>query len=355
MSPKCPQKPKKVKKVKKAKPVKKCPKPKSSKVKSSKRICKKIRTTTDLSIYIHKLFRQRHSENKMSKNALVAINNLLRHTVKTISKRTARVMGAKKVVVQDKYIETAVNAVMLGELSANCNAEGVKVASSYGSGSDRQGKSGLILSVARIETIMRNISCKKMTAQAPVYMAGVIEYLCGEIIDSALIQMKNAKRKTVSEAFVRAGIENDKELNDLFAHQLSKIKKVTPKRKSPKKVKASKTKKIKKPKEKSVLEIIEQPFEDIGTAVEEFFAPSPSVYSPKVKKRGVTFGTEYTSPKGKISKPLPSIPYQSPEVRSIRASSLFSRGEPEEEESSFGSAQSEEASEAQAKPWYQFW
>ena len=48
------------------------------------------------------------------------------------------------------------------------------------------------------------------------YMAGVLEYLCGELFEVSLAEMVARKKKTLKPAHINAGIRNDDELAKLF-------------------------------------------------------------------------------------------------------------------------------------------
>ncbi|KAI8140473.1 histone H2A [Fennellomyces sp. T-0311] len=83
----------------------------------------------------------------------------------------------------------------------------------------RSSKAGVKFPVARIHRFLRkgNYS-ERIAAGAPVYMAGVLEYLVAEIAELAGNAARDNKKQRIGPRHLQLAIRNDHELNTLLNH-----------------------------------------------------------------------------------------------------------------------------------------
>lgn len=91
----------------------------------------------------------------------------------------------------------------------------------------RSEKAGLIFPVGRIHRIMKSRAPKCKTADgklrsgrvsgnAAIYMATILEYLCNEVLDLTAESVKKTKTKRITPQIINTTIKNDEVLKQLF-------------------------------------------------------------------------------------------------------------------------------------------
>lgn len=82
----------------------------------------------------------------------------------------------------------------------------------------KSAKAGLQFPVGRVERKIREGNYGRQVSQeAPVYLAGVLEYILAEVLDTAGEITVDNKRGTINGRAIRLAIGGDAELNTLFA------------------------------------------------------------------------------------------------------------------------------------------
>lgn len=80
----------------------------------------------------------------------------------------------------------------------------------------RAAKAGLQMPVSKINRHLRDKNqAKRIGGQAPVYLAGVLEYAACEIFEAAAKQL-GSKRKRITRQDLMRGIREDEELHSLL-------------------------------------------------------------------------------------------------------------------------------------------
>ena len=80
-------------------------------------------------------------------------------------------------------------------------------------------KAGLIFSVGRIARFLKKGRYSdRFGRSGAVFMAGVLEYLCNEVLELAGNAAEENKKKTIAPRHIGAAIRNDEELNKLMAN-----------------------------------------------------------------------------------------------------------------------------------------
>ena len=79
-------------------------------------------------------------------------------------------------------------------------------------------KAGLTFPVARFNRYLKNKSgMKRICGSAPIFLAGVVEYIAAEIMEVTGNGTKKANRKTISPEDLSAAVRGDDDLHKLFS------------------------------------------------------------------------------------------------------------------------------------------
>jgi len=184
----------------------------------------KKKKTRFFETYISKVLKQVSESNGITANskqqlnsALCLISRLIASTVITLTEM------AKKKTMSEKEVKNALLIVLPQQLAANAIIEGQKAVASFEKldnvkGTSRQEKASILFSPAIAEKFLRNFGYSKVmvTSQAPVYMAGALEYLTSEILENASSSAKDNKRIRINIRDLEMGVRTDNELNAFF-------------------------------------------------------------------------------------------------------------------------------------------
>jgi len=186
----------------------------------------KKKKTRFFETYISKVLKQVSDSNGITSNskqqlnsALCLISRLIATTVITLTEM------AKKKTMSEKEVKNALLILLPEQLAANAIIEGQKAVASFEKvgnvkGTSRQEKASILFSPAISEKFLRNFGYSKVmvTSQAPVYMAGALEYLTSEILENASASAKDNKRIRINIRDLELGVRNDNELNMFFTN-----------------------------------------------------------------------------------------------------------------------------------------
>jgi histone H3 len=186
----------------------------------------KKKKTRFFETYISKVLKQVSDSNGITSNskqqlnsALCLISRLIATTVITLTEM------AKKKTMSDKEVKNALLIILPEQLAANAIIQGQKAVASFEKvdnvkGTSRQEKASILFSPAISEKFLRNFGYSKVmvTSQAPVYMAGALEYLTSEILENASASAKDNKRIRINIRDLELGVRNDNELNMFFSN-----------------------------------------------------------------------------------------------------------------------------------------
>ena len=80
----------------------------------------------------------------------------------------------------------------------------------------RSDRAGVQFPVGRLRRYLRKAILKRrISAAAPVYMAGVLEYLCAEVLELAGNAARDNKRQRIIPRHILLAIANDDELHEV--------------------------------------------------------------------------------------------------------------------------------------------
>ena len=194
----------------------------------------------NLQTYIYKVLKQLHPNTAISKDVKSQINGFLNYFGVTFANSanfftSKRLNGKKsKSVLSSRLIQCITRHVLPGELSKHAVSEGTKAVTKYMSRepsfdangkkirSSRTARAGLQFSVSVAEKFLRDIG-RKVSKGASVYLAGVMEYICAEIIELAGNAARDNKKTRINSRHLFLAVENDEELSKMFRNMNYKI------------------------------------------------------------------------------------------------------------------------------------
>lgn len=195
---------------------------------------RKAQRAASYSPYIYKVLKQVHPDTGLSSKA-TAIMNGIAHSV--VGQVAHAINGFKsKRTVTSREVQTGVRLVLPGELAKHAISEGTKAVTYYnatisqeepsrspaGSKKGRHGttfRAHLQFSVSRVKRdLVAHLEGPhtRKGSGAPVYLAGVVEYIVAEIIELAGNAARDDKRTRIVPRHIYLAITNDDELLKLF-------------------------------------------------------------------------------------------------------------------------------------------
>ena len=79
-------------------------------------------------------------------------------------------------------------------------------------------RAGVDFPVGRLGRYMRQTG-DRVGRAAPIHMAAVMDYMCAEILDLAIVVCKDHKRKRIIPRHIELGIRNDVDMSRLYLNQ----------------------------------------------------------------------------------------------------------------------------------------
>lgn len=186
-------------------------------------------------IYIKRIHKNMGRDLKMSQNALEQISSLLNVVgsrlvddasnlciVKPSKQSKSSKIHVKRLSARE--IQSAVKLNFTEGLAKNAVSEGTKAIVKHTSShtvktakkKSSADKAGITFPPSRAENMIRLRHTSSVGKEAPVYLAGVLDYLTAEIIELAGNACINMKRKTISPRCIQVAILNDEELASLM-------------------------------------------------------------------------------------------------------------------------------------------
>lgn len=184
----------------------------------------KKKKTRFFETYISKVLKQVSSENGITANSKQQLNSALCHISRLVANKVITLTEiAKKKTMSNKEVINAIRIVFPVDLANNSIAHGQKAIETYESvdntkGVSRQEKAGILFPPAQTEKFLRNFGYSKVmvTNNAPVFLAGSIEYIASLILENAVKSAQTNKRVRITIRDLELGVRCNEEINNLF-------------------------------------------------------------------------------------------------------------------------------------------
>lgn len=190
----------------------------------AQKVIMKKKKTRFFETYISKVLKRISDTNGITSNSKQQLNSALCLISRIISTTVITLTEiAKKKTMSEKEIKNALLIVLPSKLAAEAIIEGQKAVLSFGNvdnlkGTSRQEKAGIIFSPAIAEKFLRNFGYSKVmvTSNAPIYLAGALEYITSEVLVNASKSANINKRIRINIRDLEMGVRKDEELNNFF-------------------------------------------------------------------------------------------------------------------------------------------
>ena len=173
-------------------------------------------------IYLRKVLAQVHPDMSFSSLGKRVACDIICHLEDKIGRvATMLAMHSGKQTVSSREVQTAVRLTFPGELAKYAVSEGVKAVTKFNSSDptgNRSEMAGLQLSVSRAENGLRKHAGRlRVGSTAPVYLAAVLEYTAGEILELSGNSAKDNKKSRITPRHIYLATHNDEELVKLLS------------------------------------------------------------------------------------------------------------------------------------------
>ena len=139
--------------------------------------------------------------------------------------RRSRARHVDRKIIKVRDVMAAVKIVLPGELAKHAVYDGQKAVKRFEAykkqrrafdKSSKSSKSGIVVSVARVEKFLRENLPKNVSEEAPIYLTAVLEYLLAELLELSSNAVHVHHRITITPTELSLITEMDDELNNLM-------------------------------------------------------------------------------------------------------------------------------------------
>lgn len=194
--------------------------------------------------YITKVLKKISENSEITLSARQQLNNFIINLSKKIATTAIDLTEiSKKKTLSSKEVKNAVRIIMMGDLSHQCLAvaeealrhyddqkNGIDESSKsppggdeesrfdYHNSSSRQAKAGIIFPPSISEKFLRRWGNSNImvTASAPIYLAGVVEYIASEILEDSNLTTVSENRVRITVRDMELSVRRNTSLRDLF-------------------------------------------------------------------------------------------------------------------------------------------
>jgi histone H2A len=176
-----------------------------------------MRKPIQFDIYIRKVSKQVNPSMQTSSNYLNQLNYIIVRLGEKIAEKAFQLTEKEdRKTINVRAIGNATRLILKSELAKYAYSQGTRAVTIYTSGplnkrGKRSERARLIFSISRCKQFLMKYK-KRITEIAPVYLAGVLEYITGEISELAGNATRDNKRSTMKIRDLYLAIENDDEL-----------------------------------------------------------------------------------------------------------------------------------------------
>lgn len=172
------------------------------------------------STYIRQILKIVHEDTGINGEAMMVVNDILSHTlvlIKRTAAELARLGGTKTVNSRD--IQSAVRMILPGLLNQHAARQGVAAVTRFNSNpakGDKSARAGVIVSIGRVARHLKKNLDMRVSGDAPVYMAAVLQYVVAELLELAGNVARNQKKVRITPRHIALALMNDRELEKLY-------------------------------------------------------------------------------------------------------------------------------------------
>jgi histone H2B len=175
--------------------------------------------------YIRKVLAQVHPEIRIGQSATDVIDSLVKTMLSKIKEQACKLTllkGGK--TIDTKILTAALELFLPTELAKHAIAEGTKAVTKFHAttldATTQAAKAGLIFNVGRVKRHLKDNITLRVSADTPVFLAAVLEYMTAEILELAGRNAESRSRKTIDSKAVHYSIREDDELSGVFSDAL---------------------------------------------------------------------------------------------------------------------------------------
>ena len=177
--------------------------------------------------HIYKVLKQVHPDMGFTADAKEQMNHFVEHFADKIADEAAFLAKKEhKKTISSREVQTAVRLILPGELAKHAVSEGTKAVTKYTSGYySKKGKkvskswrAGLQFPVTRFKTILQKHAPRgfRIGEGAPVYLAGVMEYLTAEMLELGGNAARDNRKSNINPRHLQLASRNDEELSKML-------------------------------------------------------------------------------------------------------------------------------------------
>lgn len=175
--------------------------------------------------HIRKIMKHVCADRDITQQAKQQLNDLAIITCKIVANKVACILAAsKKKTVGEYEVECAIKLLFTNQLAQKSVEEGKKSLENYINnskskdlkGHSRHVKADILIPPSILEKFLR-INGMHMSYNAPIFLAGVIEYFMAQVLDLANNLSLNKKGVRITLQDLENGIKSDKELTAYFS------------------------------------------------------------------------------------------------------------------------------------------
>ena len=177
--------------------------------------------------HIYKVLKQVHPDMGFTADAKEQMNHFVEHFADKIADEAAFLAKKEhKKTISSREVQTAVRLILPGELAKHAVSEGTKAVTKYmdryyskkGKKVSKSARAGLQFPVTRFKTILQKHAPRgfRIGEGAPVYLAGVMEYLTAEMLELAGNAGRDNRKSNINPRHLQLASTNDEELSKML-------------------------------------------------------------------------------------------------------------------------------------------
>ena len=183
----------------------------------------KTKKTRYFEHYISAILKEVCPERAITQSAKYQLNELAITTCKLISKKILQIITKK--TITEIEVEAAIKLVFDGQLCQKSIEEGKRCLQNYSNlenneNHSKKSKADLLIPPSMLEKFLRYESSYRVSANSPIFLAGIIEYFLAQVIELSSLSNNsnnsnnsNKKGIRITLSDIENGIESDKEID----------------------------------------------------------------------------------------------------------------------------------------------